>query len=266
MDWDLWLDIWSRHARTDRYKRQLDRAVAFARAGGEEMRMYCSNSGGKDSVAMCSVLHDAGARVKMAHAHTELNTPGMLECAERTAEIFGCEIDIVEPDLDEHETIWDFLMAMPRAESVMSPKGYGRFAKRVAAGNMLVAYGYASGYRGTFCGMRAGESRGRLINRMVRGSLYQSTVDNTWMCLPIVDWSARDVFATAVARGLPICDHYRLLHERFGVDPESPASRVDCLLTGDGIAALGSLAHVRALYPAIWSRLRHVRPEVSQYA
>ena len=91
---------------------------------------------------------------------------------------------------------------------------------------------------------------------------YKEMIDETWMVLPIVDWTARDVFALAVARGLPISEHYRKLLEKFLISPESPASRVDCVLTEDKIVARGAMVHLRVLYPNLWSRLVSLRPEL----
>lgn len=263
--WTDWLDIWDRHSRSERFARRLEKASKIAFEGAAKGRPFLALSGGKDGVALAAVLHHASISCQAVHCHTELNTPGMLECAENTARSLGLELDIVEPDWDDYGgTVWDALAALPREEHMFSKAIWSSFANKISSGNLLVSYQYAGKFACSFSGLRGAESRGRGMNRAIRGPLYRNGVDGSWMCTPIVDWSARDVFAAAVRFGLPICDHYQLMLERFEVDPESPASRVDCLLTNEAISKRGTLTHCKTLYPHVWRRLVMVRPELTK--
>jgi 3'-phosphoadenosine 5'-phosphosulfate sulfotransferase (PAPS reductase)/FAD synthetase len=186
----------------------------------------------------------------------------MRECAEKTAEQLDVDLDITEPELN----IWDWLAtSLPRGASLMDEPSHLAFRKQFSCGNLLVAYQYAHGFAGSYSGMRAEESRGRRMNRKIRGPLYQLRSDDTWACLPIVDWSARDVFACLVQLGLPIHPHYRLLSDRLGISPESPASRVDCMIPEDRVTKMPAGLQCKLLYPELWRRIITVRPELSAH-
>lgn len=264
MNWDTWLRTWEAHSQTQAFKRRVQIAIEIAREGWDYApgKLYCALSGGKDGVALAGVLAAAGLRdVRHCHIHTPLNCPGMLECAEATAEKLDLDLDISEPE----EDVFHWLATAPRSASILDEALHGEFRKMFASGNMLVAYQYEHDFAGAFAGMRAEESKGRRWNRIMRGPLYKLSKDGSWMCLPIVDWSARDVFAAAVLWDLPIHPHYRLLLERFGTDPEHPSSRVDCMLPEERVTQLPAGMQCRVLYPDLWSRLVSVRPELAAH-
>ncbi len=261
--WESMMRTWEIHATLDSYKRRLDRAVRHARLGHETCgNMYVAMSGGKDGVALACVVSDAGLGDRMlAHAHNELNTPGMLETAEATADLLDMDLDVFEPE----QNVFKWLAAYPHDASIVEYEHHKEFAKLFASGNMLVAYQYDNGFDGAFTGMRSEESRGRRMNRIMRGHMYQLSKDASWMCQPIVDWSARDVFACLVSHGAPIHPHYKLALENFGIDPESPASRVDCMIPDEGVSQMPTMMPLRELYPELWRRVVAVRPELERY-
>lgn len=257
MSWDSWLRAWEAHAKTSAHKRRLDVAVAEVQRLSTA-RLFCAISGGKDGVAMTGVCAMAGRTdLPTVHVYTPANTPGMEETARETAKRLGMSIAVIEPDLDD---FWAWLAGIPG--SIADRSGYQIMCRKIAAGNMLVAYTYEQKFDGAINGMRTEESKGRLWNRKMRGRTYHLKIDGKMMCQPIVDWEARDVFAFCVSQNLPICDHYRLLYERFDVSPESPNSRVDCLITNETLAATGTVEHARALYPDLWRQIERARPEL----
>ncbi len=257
--WSAWLETWATHAQTGAFRARMDSALdVLSRARAIPGQLFCAVSGGKDSIAVAALLAEAGWRLPCVHCATELNIPDMESVAARACEQLGLELTVAEPELD----IWEWLRDSYPSQSIMDGGPGLEFRNQFSSGNMLVAAMYAAEYAGSVSGMRAEESRGRRMNRIVRGPIYRQLVDETWMVLPIVDWTARDVFALAVSRGLPISEHYRKLLEKFLISPESPASRVDCVLTEDKITARGAMVHLRVLYPNLWSRLVSLRPEL----
>lgn len=261
MTWESHLATWRLHAQTGFFRHRVRRAVEIAEEGAKGRKLFAALSGGKDGVAMAGVLVSAGLReMPFVHAHTPLNTPGMEETALACAEKLDLELDIVEPEID----VWDLLRSLPADISILDERNHLPLRNAIASGNMLVAHQYEHGYDGAMSGMRAEESHGRAMNRALRGHTYQLKIDGSWMCCPIADWSARDVFAWLVHRDLPIHPHYRLLYERFGVSPESRSARVDCMITTDSIAARGAIAQLRSLYPALWGRITSIRPELNR--
>lgn len=211
---------------------------------------------------MAAVLRETekrtGKSIDCVHIAIPLNCPGQEETSIAACEKLDMNLDVVEPEVD----MWEWLAALPRKESLLQHETFEKFLGLFSAGTNLVAYQYEHNYDGAFSGMRADESRGRKMNTAVRGSLYQIAVDQLWMCNPICGWTARDVFACAVALDLPIHPHYQRLYERFGESPESPGSRVDVLFTTPSVRAMGTAVQARTLYPEIWERLVELRPEV----
>lgn len=266
MTWQSWEHTWQIHARSSSYRSRVKRAFEIIEEAERRVgKLFCGLSGGKDSLAMLAMLRAAQAQhVVAVHCSTPLNTPGMAEAAEAAADALGFDYEEIEPDLGGATDIWRFLRELPRDKSILGTELGNMLRRATASGNMLVAYLYGSEFRGAYSGMRADESQGRAMNRRVRGPLYQNTRDGTWMCCPIVDWTGRDVWACITANGLQAPPHYRLLYERFGVSPESPMSRVDCVVTDDAIAARGAIAHLPVLYPELWARLVEIRPELQR--
>lgn len=259
--WQDWLDAWEVYAKTSAFSRKLERAVEIAKDGAAKGNMFAAISGGKDSIAVAAVIAEAGLNdIPCVHCYTDLNTPGMDTVAIEACKLLDLGLEIVEPDGD----VWDFLRCLPKDQSILDKRMHVALRNFCSSGNMLIAYEYEHGYVGSISGMRADESKGRAANRRFRGPLYQIKVDGTWMCLPIVDWTARDVFAAAVEFDLPIHDHYRRLMEQFDVSPESPASRVDSLLVEDSVVARGGLVHARVLYPETWRKIVEARPELNK--
>lgn len=260
--WSSWMRTWEAHSRLSRFRRALDSSCATVAGLTRASKLFVALSGGKDGVALAGVCKEAGrADLPLVHVYTELNTPGMEDCAKHTARILGMPYSGIQPDLSPHPDIWHWLRAIHG--HILHPGPFEQLCRGISVGNMLVAYTYEQRFDGSISGLRAEESKGRRINRRVRGRVYTHKTDGKMIVQPIVDWSARDVFAFCVSRGLPICDHYRLLYEKYGVSPESPGSRVDCLITSDAVAARGALAYARALYPDLWRQIVLTRPELA---
>jgi 3'-phosphoadenosine 5'-phosphosulfate sulfotransferase (PAPS reductase)/FAD synthetase len=268
VSWASWEATWRIHASNRVFKSRLDHAISLVEQAEKTVgrgRLFCALSGGKDSLALLSVLHHTQAHHLLAvHVTTPLNTPGMAEAAEAAAAELGFDYECVEPDVSPCSDVWEWLAALPRDKSILERELGEKLRAKMSSGNMLVAFMYEREYQGSYSGMRADESRGRKMNRCMRGPLYRISVDHTWMALPIVDWSARDVWALITMRGLEPPPHYRMLYERFGVSPESPQSRVDCVITDEAIASRGAIAHLPTLYPELWERLAAIRPELKE--
>lgn len=272
MKFAQWRRAWELHARTPQFARRLEWAKVAARAGASKGRLFGSLSGGKDSVAMIGLLAEAGLDPHCAHAHCDLNLPDSLDTVNAVCERLDLSLDIVEPEVDP----WALMATFPADVDVSSFRWRDALARECSAGNLLVQYMYTPTgaglpdgaeprpWAGSYIGLRQDESRGRKMNRVSRGSLYQSVLDSTWTCTPIVDWSARDVFAFLVSRGLPIHPHYRRCADELGLDPEQ--QRIDWLFASEGANAHGALIPIRRLYPNHWRRLIMARPELAQYA
>lgn len=284
MRWEAQVAAWRLHARSSEFRRRVEAAVQVARSGAKHGKLFCSLSGGKDSVAMAGILEQAGLadRIPCVYAHCDLNLPDTQSTVEATAERLNMNLDIIEPDaLEEHAariskkynhplpqpsvggwTVWDLLRCFPPSASIV--QSLDDLQKACAAGNMLVAHMYAEEYAGSYVGLRAEESRGRAAYARVWGPVHQSVLDGTRQVCPLLAWTGNDVFAYLVSRELPIHPYYRAAAETF---PDVPPHRlrVDLALTPDSIAARGAMAMLARVYPDFFARIASVRPEIRLY-
>lgn len=263
--WESVVASWKIHGRSAELSRKVELAKDVCRAAIEDVGrsspydggMYCGCSGGKDSVAMSGLLHEGGFKIPIVYCSTPLDTPGSEGTIQELSDTLGTEVEIVEPEVDA----WEWLEKLPKSFDLLGGD-YRAFLHVFSAVNLSIAYGYETKRSGVFLGLRTEESRGRRLNRMFRGKLYQNSVDKRWTCQPIVDWTAKDVFAFAVSRELPIHPYYRLALEKMKVHPESPQSRVGCMMPEDGVVSWRVLTPMSMLYPEMYRRLINIRPEL----
>lgn len=247
--WAAIVATWRMHARTSGFKARVRATLDRIRdIEAEGLRLFLALCG-KDSTALAGLLCEAGVTFHATHVHTELNTPGTLDHVLAVADLVDCSLDVYEPERD----VWE-LLAAPVVN------GKDPLLDHASSGSLLVAYTYEGDWDGSWTGMRAEESRGRRMNARARGALYQLAVDDKWIAQPMLWWTAQDVYAYIVDRGLPMHPHYRLAYEKCGATPER--SRVDCIVTPDRVAALGANAESRRLYPDLWARIESARPSL----
>lgn len=263
--WESLVASWRIHGRSPEFSRKVELAKDVCRAAIEDVGraspysggLYCGCSGGKDSVAMTGLLYEAGFRLPVAYCHTGMDTPGSEDTVQELSDHIEEPIEVVEAEAD----VWEWIAGLPMSFDLLGGD-YRAFLHVFSAVNLSIAYGYETNRSGVFLGMRTEESRGRRLNRMFRGKLYQNSVDKRWTCQPIVDWTAKDVFAFAVSRELPIHPYYRLALEKMEVHPESPQSRVGCMLPEDGVVSWKVLQPMSMLYPEMYRHLVSIRPEL----
>jgi 3'-phosphoadenosine 5'-phosphosulfate sulfotransferase (PAPS reductase)/FAD synthetase len=254
--------MWS---ETEAFHIRVKRAIQVIQdAGSQLQRLFVGVSGGKDSIALGYLCHLAGADFQWAHAHTPLETPGMLDAADALAKHCDRELDIVDPDLRMDFWQWLRVLGRPGVNPFREPYAQ-ELRNKTSAGALLYWYRHEYRFTGYLTGMRTEESRGRRMNRKIRGISYQRT-DGCYVSNPISDWTARDVWAFILSNNLPICPHYRTALERLGISPESPGSRVDFVVAPDSATSLPILYTTSVLYPDLFRRICEVRPECRKEA
>ena len=174
-------------------------------------------------------------------------------------------------------TEWDLLASFPATVDVLSTRpddpterlkaagARSRLLRVVAAGNMLVAHAYATGARGTVSGLRADESKHRLMRAITFGAHHVYKTDGQVMVCPIQWWSGDDVFAYLVSRDVPVHPYYRAAYEYFNGTVEPARLRVDLTLVAEQFAAHGMLAVIAHIYPEHFHYLARSRPEILKY-
>ena len=258
--WSSFETMWRLHAETPVFAARLQKAKEIARSGmgsaALPRRMFASISGGKDSVAMLGVIREAGLSIQCAHGASGFDIPGSRETAEAAADACEMDIDIVEPIEDP----WELLARIPKGANVFDRKHWIPFCNAAAGGQLMIYYQHQGAFDGAYVGLRAEESKTRLVNARVRGAHYHVKQDDSWMCCPLQWWSVDDVYAFILSRGLPLHPFYRLAYERLQVPPSK--SRVDMIMPNEFISSRGALMHLRNLFPELWIRLTDIRPEM----
>lgn len=290
--WESYVRGWARHAKTLRFQHRVDQARRFlSEAPGGTAGLFLALSGGKDSAVVAGLLDELGVQVPWAYMHTALNFPDTLATVSAIGERFDWAVDVIVPTgLEQHVrdvcrryntplpqpsvdgwSEWDLLAAFPtslnllRSDTPSLAGARSRFMSVVASGNMLVSHAYASGARGSICGMRADESRGRKMRARVYGANHVFAQDQQVLCCPIQWWTGEDVYAYLVDREIPIHPYYQRAYAFMGGTTPPHLLRVDLSIMGDQVAALGAMAAIRAVYPALFRKLAAVRPEVLGY-
>lgn len=286
MSWDSWLKTWRIHSGSPLFARRVDRAKDVAVAGAKHGKMFCSLSGGKDSVAMAGILEEVGLAptVPCVHAHSGLNFPDTLSVVDATVDALNMDLEVIEPaDIETHirriakkygvtapqpavsgYTELDLLRTIPLTVDITD--ALSDVLVVVAAGNMLISYMYEHEFAGSFVGLRADESRARTWYRRMWGADHRNMKDGTHQVCPLLEWTGLDVYAYIVSRGLPIHPYYQAAFEGSrGTVPDPARLRVDLGITPSIIAANGGMTFIRRVYPKMFAELAAIRPELNRY-
>lgn len=115
----------------------------------------------------------------------------------------------------------------------------------------------AMGYPVHLLGLRAQESRGRLMNRRARGAIYPRR-DGEIIATPLADWRHEDVFAYVFTHDLPLSREY--------LDPMDTAEERGRRRTGTALGTTTVMAgrwhELRTRHPELWQRLVAMFPDM----
>ncbi len=117
-----------------------------------------------------------------------------------------------------------------------------------------------AGYPIALLGLRAGESRGRLMSYRRRGWWY-TRADGAQIACPLADWTAADVFAYCLSHDLPLSAVYLQPD-----DPERERRRTAAALLTYCVAYGGAWRRLREEQPAFWQELVREFPRIARQA
>lgn len=226
------------------------RAAGYACLRGVEWRVGVS--GGKDSTALAVLLAEIGAEVRGVSVKDDLDYPGEEEYI-RALDIRTSPIEILRPGQSLRAFLRDSRISLlsnlhSRTAELSARWFYG----------LLHEHRATVGYDGVFLGLRAEESRGRAMNAVQRGPLYQRA-DGLWVAQPLAGWTALDVHAFLLERDVPVLPVY------LCVDPgeDWSALRKSWWVVGGGPAARGGhYTWLRRWWPELWAAAVDIDPTV----
>jgi 3'-phosphoadenosine 5'-phosphosulfate sulfotransferase (PAPS reductase)/FAD synthetase len=216
------------HARLPVFTRRVEKAIEIA---GEWLsrceRPHIACSGGKDSVAMTHLIRSAYGEVEVLFS----SHPGR--------------------DWPGTYEVFERMGIEPRV--VLNDPARQGF--------------WFSDYDGCALGLRAGESRARMMNRGVRGALYYCESSGMLHCLPLSDWTHRDVFAYIAVHELPLHPIYSA--PLAGLPHRGRIRLHDMDTTGEwwGVCgSLGAIWWIKKNFPEVYQQMTRDNPEVGRYA
>jgi len=240
------------HAQTASFNRRVEKSREiisdFLRRGLTTRVMW---SGGKDSTAMLHLAYTLDEDIVATSEKDDMDFPGEKGYVKHVAEKYQVSLDILEPE----GSLWEGLGDVDVTEDLHSR---GTTFSDEHFYSLLEAYHERQGVEGIMLGLRKHESGGRYANRLSRGHTYQKE-DGMWVCCPIVDWTAKDVFAYLISRDVPILEVY--FKTKLSEGPES--IRKSWVLPGRS-SKWGQSAWLRYHYPEVYSRIAETNDEITR--
>ncbi len=235
--WRLWSLRREHRQAVDGAKKILETALALP------CRFVASWSGGKDSTAMTHLIRALAPETQVMVQFDDCDWPEKEPYINRIAERFGWEYVRVQPDFSVFEAAVKYGLGTEHICAQAHPLTRDAFIAPLEAKRKEL------GCEGVYLGLRAQESRARRMNAYTRGPLYQKQ-DGTHVCLPLVRWSALDVFAYLVGNEIEINPCY--LNNKFCAPEEV---RISWALPTPG-THMESREHIRHYYPEQFRKLR----------
>jgi 3'-phosphoadenosine 5'-phosphosulfate sulfotransferase (PAPS reductase)/FAD synthetase len=217
-------------------------------------------SGGKDSTAMTHLVRcEAGLPVPAISEKDDLDYPGETDYVENLASEWNLDLTIVTPPMSLMEWISEHAAEIEPGEDIHS---------RSAALSKECFYGFmeevSRSYRGIYLGLRKQESRGRRLNRIVRGLFYQK-MSGQYVATPLGDWTGLDVMAYMAGRHIDPLPVYRCI----GFFPRHRRKpwlvRKSWWLPGDQ-SCLGEIAWLKHYYPSLYRQMCDWWPDARRMA
>lgn len=235
---------WVILAKTTGFKRKVEDSKRIISQARDIGTFAVSWSGGKDSTAMChlvkSIIADCPIVVQIDDCDWPEKTP-YIDCVSSR---FGWEYHVATPDFSVWEMMNERKIGRDEFCRIDNPVTIDGFLKPLDKKRIEL------GCSGWFMGLRAEESRNRRLNYAKRGAIY-STKGGVMRCLPVVRWSASDVFAYHVDNGIEINPCY--LNNRFKKPEDIRLSWA--VPTPMGMSS-GDIENLRYHYPQQFRKLR----------
>lgn len=244
------------YAKLNCFNRRLEKTRLFI----ADCLSRCSNpyvawSGGKDSTVMLHLVMEQRPDIPAVCIQSELDNPDNIEMIERATKELGVNLILIHPEASPWEILEKHGGPFGQVNVASSELDKKCFYEPI---NKAVK---EHGFDAAFIGLRAEESRSRLMNRRVRGLSYRQKA-GMQIFTPLADWTGRDIFAYTVTRELPM----NKVYSKTKFHPEPERIREGWWLPGDLAAARGGVVWLKYYYPDKFRELQERFPEVAREA
>lgn len=253
--WAKWKRICLLHARTAGHKRRVEQARGHIRTMFDQCPdAYVAWSAGKDSTAMTHLVAELIPGVRAMSIKDDCDYPGEVEYIERLANEWDVKLTIVRPSFSLQDALRD-------GQAEAGDDIHSRASEFADEGfySLIEEYRHRLGLPGVYLGLRKDESHARLMNRAKRGAVYTKR-DGETVCMPLCDWSDRDVYAYLFTRDIELLPVYRCirLHDSPGRVRKSwwiPGKNID-----------HHSIWLKTYYPSLHQRMCELMPGASRFA
>jgi len=176
---DIWKKAYRMHSLRAAFKKRCRKARRTIGAFLDRTdRPYVAFSGGKDSLCLLILLSQMGETIPVFTQGDDLDWPSKEAYCKRVVSELGF-------------TDYEY-----RYSEVSAAEQVAAGAERVRGTFSHVIEGYVEDRRrdSVLMGLRKEEAPGREMLRITKGKTYE-TKDGLTRCIPLVDWSGKDVFA-----------------------------------------------------------------------
>lgn len=237
------------HAKSLLHKRRVEQAIRIVDQGLDHGRMGIAFSGGKDSTCTLHLV-----RRQCPDAPAGFFDSGC-EYESTYALVAALHVTTIHPErsmVEMRKLSGGFGYRGPEADS---GRDFDYFAFLV--GEPSIRFCREAGLDVIAIGLRAGESAGRRMGRIIYGPVHSVRWHPAMVCHPVCDWTDSDVWAYIATNDLA----YNAAYDRMAeAGLPRKAWRVSTLLGTIG-ASIGRHAIVRIVDPALFNRLAGTFPE-----
>lgn len=228
-------------SRTRQFKSLLDKTIGVCSEHIERYKMGISFSGGKDSVVMINIMQNIDPELRAGFYDSGLEYDETYDIIKH----YNCDTIIPEYSMIEmlHHTGWG------GCEKTMEGNvefDYTGFLVYEPAKRFCDYYGFDT----IAIGLRANESKGRLMNFKFRGFHYP-VIDEPDRFLPMSLWKEDDIWAYIAMSECVYNPIYDLMTE-YGIPRNE--QRVSTLIGAKG-TNLGRMTRLRMIKPKLFNRL-----------
>lgn len=252
------------HAQLREFKHRAERSKRIIHSAlTASSRPYVACSWGKDSVCLLHLVCQKMPTVDVIWVQTDDydEWPGTDKVAEQFAEMYPINIHTVQamPVTECYRQVGGFYVFPETEEQRKADRQYADSFIQAITGkakelNCDVA----------FIGLRRQESKGRDWLLRSRGDTFYAKTYGIMECMPIGDWTGRDVWAYIAKHNLPYLELYDLAEDReWARNGAMFAANVPEY--GGAMHYRGQLAALKGMYPGLFNQFAAEFPEVRNY-